>query len=111
MPARTGEQFLRGLKSPRDIWVDGGWVADVVDHPALGGAARALAAVYDLQHEAADICLMPTIDRMADLGLKAMWEDAHPNVTGWYDRFAARDAFARTYYAGTRLTEIFDSSG
>ncbi len=59
----------------------------------------------------ADICLMPTIDRMADLGLKAMWEESHPNVTGWYDRFAARDAFARTYYPGTRLTEIFDSAG
>ena len=58
----------------------------------------------------ADICLLPTIDRMADLGLKAMWEDAHPNVTGWYNRFAAREAFARTYYPGTRLTEIFDSA-
>ena len=59
----------------------------------------------------ADICLMPTIDRMADLGLQSMWEEAHPNVTGWYDRFAARDAFAWTYYRGTRLTEIFDSAG
>jgi len=59
----------------------------------------------------ADICLMPTIDRMADLGLQSMWEEAHPNVTGWYDRFAARDAFARTYYRCTRLTEIFDSAG
>ena len=59
----------------------------------------------------ADICLMPTIDRMADLGLSAMWEDAHPNVTAWYQRFAARPAFAKTYYPGTRLTEIFDSPG
>ena len=59
----------------------------------------------------ADICLMPNIDRMADLGLKAKWEDAHPNVTAWYDRFVAREAFARTYYPGTRLTEIFQSTG
>lgn len=56
----------------------------------------------------ADICLLPTIDRMVDLGFRAMWEDAHPHVTGWYGRFAARDAFAKTYYQGTRLTEIFD---
>ena len=59
----------------------------------------------------ADICLLPTIDRMADLGLKAMWEGTHPHVTGWYDRFAARDSFAKTYYLGTRLTEIFESAG
>jgi glutathione S-transferase len=59
----------------------------------------------------ADICLMPTIDRMADLGLQSMCEEEYPYVTGWYDRFAARDAFARTYYRGTRLTEIFDSAG
>ena len=48
---------------------------------------------------------------MADLGLQSMWEEAHPNITGWYVRFAARDAFARTYYRGTRLVEIFDSGG
>jgi 4-hydroxyphenylacetate 3-monooxygenase oxygenase component len=59
MPARTGEEFLRGLKTPREIWVDGERVADVVDHPALSGAAHALAAVYDLQQDAADLCLMP----------------------------------------------------
>ena len=40
---------------------------------------------------------------MADLSLQSMWEEAHPNVTSWYDNFAARDAFARTYYRGTRL--------
>jgi glutathione S-transferase len=54
---------------------------------------------------------MPTIDRMADLGLSAMWEDAHPNVTAWYQRFATRPAFAKTYYPGTRLTEIFELTG
>ena len=51
MPARTGEQFLAGLRGPREIWVDGERVRDVVDHPKLGGAARALAGVFDL-HQA-----------------------------------------------------------
>jgi len=59
----------------------------------------------------ADICLMPTIDRMADLSLQSMWEEVHPNVTGWYDSFAACDAFSRTYYRGTRLTGILNSAG
>jgi hypothetical protein len=54
---------------------------------------------------------MPTIDRIADLGVNFMWEEAHPNDTGWYGQFSACEAFAKTYYSGTRLTEIFDSAG
>jgi 4-hydroxyphenylacetate 3-monooxygenase len=59
MPARTGEQFLKGLRGPREVWVDGERIADVVDHPKLTGAAHALAEVFDLQHKHPDICLMP----------------------------------------------------
>jgi 4-hydroxyphenylacetate 3-monooxygenase oxygenase component len=59
MPARTGKEFLAGLRSPREVWVNGEKVTDVVSHPALAGAAATLGQVYDLQHQAADICLMP----------------------------------------------------
>jgi 4-hydroxyphenylacetate 3-monooxygenase len=59
MPARTGEQFLKGLRGPREVWVDGERVTDVVDHPKLGGAARALAEVFDLHHRHPNILLMP----------------------------------------------------
>src|SRR5476649_2132120 len=59
MPARTGEQFLKGLRGPRAIWVDGERVSDVVDHPKLTGAAHALAEIYDLQHTQAADCLTP----------------------------------------------------
>ena len=37
MPARTGKEFLGGLRGGREIWVDGERVSDVVDHPALRG--------------------------------------------------------------------------
>jgi 4-hydroxyphenylacetate 3-monooxygenase len=58
MPARTGEQFLKGLRGAREVWVGGDRVADVVDHPELTGAAHALAEVFDLQHQHADECLI-----------------------------------------------------
>jgi 4-hydroxyphenylacetate 3-monooxygenase oxygenase component len=58
MPARTGTEFLRGLKGAREVWVDGERVTDVTSHPAFAGAAHALADVFDLQHQAADVCLM-----------------------------------------------------
>lgn len=59
MPARTGAEFLRGLRDSRELWLGGQRVADPMDHPALRGAAQAIAAVYDLQHQYSDDCLMP----------------------------------------------------
>jgi 4-hydroxyphenylacetate 3-monooxygenase len=59
LPARTGEQFLRGLKDDREVWLGGEKVTDPVSHPALSGGAHAIAAVFDLQHARADVCLMP----------------------------------------------------
>ena len=59
MGARTGKQFLEGLRKPREIWVGDDKVDDVVSHPAFAGAAQTLAQIFDLQHEAADVCLMP----------------------------------------------------
>jgi len=59
MPARTGKEFLKGLRGAREVWVDGERVSDVVDHPKLSGAAQALAEVFDLHHKQADVCLMP----------------------------------------------------
>ena len=59
MPARAGQDFLRELKDDREIWVGSERVRDVAAHPAFAGAARSLAALFDLQHEAAAVCLMP----------------------------------------------------
>ncbi|MBV9248644.1 MAG: hypothetical protein JO227_05280 [Acetobacteraceae bacterium] len=45
MSARTGSEFLRGLRDEREIWVGGDRVYDPADHPALRGAAQVLAAI------------------------------------------------------------------
>lgn len=59
MAARTGAQFLEGLSSDREVWLEGERVKSIVDHPAFKGAANALAEVFDLQHCHAEDCLMP----------------------------------------------------
>jgi 4-hydroxyphenylacetate 3-monooxygenase len=59
MGARTGAEFLKGLKAPREVWVDGEKISDIVAHPAFAGAARTLAEVFDLQHRERATCLMP----------------------------------------------------
>lgn len=59
MPARTGAQFLRGLRDDREVWLGGDRIDDPAAHPALRGAAEALAAVFDLHHQHPADCLMP----------------------------------------------------
>ena len=59
MPARTGKEFLKSLRDDRQIWVGDERVRDVAGHPALAGAAHFVASLFDLQHEAASVCLMP----------------------------------------------------
>jgi glutathione S-transferase len=56
----------------------------------------------------ADVLVMPSIDRMADLGLSHIWESKYPNVTRWYDALQARPAFAKTYYPGARVSEFLE---
>jgi 4-hydroxyphenylacetate 3-monooxygenase len=52
MPARTGAQYLEGLRDGREIWLDGERVKDVTTDARLARAARSIAALYDLQHRA-----------------------------------------------------------
>ena len=58
MGARTGSQFLEGLrKTKREIWVDGERFEDVTAHPKLRGGVESLAAIFDRQHAYAADCL------------------------------------------------------
>jgi 4-hydroxyphenylacetate 3-monooxygenase oxygenase component len=61
--ARTGEQFLAGLRGDdREIWLEGERITDPSGHPKLAGAARSLARLFDLQHEDPATFLMDSPD-------------------------------------------------
>src|SRR3954464_8269452 len=81
MPARTGEQFLNGLRGPREIWVDGERIADVASHPKLRGAAHALAEIYDLQHVERTTCLMPDPETGEPIPARHMIPRAREDLT------------------------------
>ena len=54
MPARTGEQYLQGLRErPPEVWVGGQRVKDVTTHPGFANGARSVAALYDMQNDPA----------------------------------------------------------
>jgi 4-hydroxyphenylacetate 3-monooxygenase len=50
MPARTGAEYLAGLRNRKtEVWLRGERVTDVTTHPGLANGAKAIAALYDLQ--------------------------------------------------------------
>src|SRR5919201_3319393 len=52
MPARTGTEYLKGLQAqPREVWLRGERVKDVTTHPGLANGVRAIASLYDMQHD------------------------------------------------------------
>lgn len=54
MAARTGRQYIDGLRAqPREVWLGGERVKDVTTHPGLANGVRAIASLYDMQHDPA----------------------------------------------------------
>jgi 4-hydroxyphenylacetate 3-monooxygenase len=50
MAARTGSEYLRGLRErSAEIWLGNERVRDVTVHPALGRCARSVSRLYDMQ--------------------------------------------------------------
>lgn len=54
MGARTGQQFLDGLReNPREVYIEGELVTDVTEHRAFKNVLGSLAHLYDMQHDPA----------------------------------------------------------
>ncbi|MCH8799369.1 MAG: 4-hydroxyphenylacetate 3-monooxygenase, oxygenase component [Chloroflexi bacterium] len=52
MPARTGKQYIEGLRDrPPNLYMNGKLVKDATKQPGLEGGIRTLARLYDLQHD------------------------------------------------------------
>lgn len=70
--------------------------AALADGPWLVGGGLTLA----------DLCVVPTLDRMEDLGLAPMWDDL-PRVADWFARIKARPSYAKTFPEGARLSVAY----
>jgi len=57
MTARTGQQYIEGLKDNRTVWL-GAEKVDVVSHAAFAGSLGGMAGYFDWQHKYADDCLV-----------------------------------------------------
>lgn len=53
MGARTGQEYIDGLRDGRSMYVNGELVRDVTSYPPFRGVIRTLADLYDRQHDPA----------------------------------------------------------
>lgn len=60
--ARSGKEYISGLRDNREVWLGGRKLGDVTTEPAFQGALRSMAGLFDLQHEEADAMLVPNPD-------------------------------------------------
>ena len=52
MPARTGEEYVAGLREQApEVYIHGERVEDVTAHPALRNGVRTMASLYDMQND------------------------------------------------------------
>ena len=52
MPARTGAQYIAGLRDRAvEVYVSGEKVKDVTTHPGLSNGVHSVAKLYDMQHD------------------------------------------------------------
>ena len=68
-----------------------------------GGGPWLMGEAYSI----ADICAVPVLHRMAEMGMDAMWRADRPQVNDWYGRMKARPAFAAAFYPEARLAHYF----
>jgi len=85
---------------------------------ALGRLSRGVARIADWLEQKggpwllgdilsqADLCAMPVIVRMDDIGLYHLWDNL-PAIGAWLDRIRATPEFAQTYYDGSLLTQKY----
>lgn len=59
------------------------------------------------RYSIADICVLPVLHRMEEMGMAAMWRADMPRVTDWYGRAIARPSFAAAFYPEAKLAHHF----
>ena len=58
------------------------------------------------EYSLADICVIPVLVRLNDIGLSKLWADCD-NVGAWFSGFLQRDALQKTFYFGSLLSEQY----
>lgn len=80
------EQLDQSLERMESTLVGGAWL--IGDHYTI-----------------ADICMVPVLQRLEDLGMADYWVGRRPHVADWFERLKVRPAYSVAFYKGSRLCE------
>ena len=69
MGARTGSEYIDGLRDDREVWLGGERITDVTTHAAFAGSVAGMAGFFDWQHRFADDCLAPNPESGEPMGV------------------------------------------
>jgi len=58
------------------------------------------------EYSLADICIIPVIMRLNDIGMQDLWDDCE-HVAEWFARFRQREALQKAFYFGALLSEQY----
>ena len=74
MGARTGQEYVEGLRDGRSVYVNGELVRDVTSYPPFRGVIRTLADMYDRQHHPAykDLLTYPSPSQKSTIDFTAL---------------------------------------
>jgi len=95
MTARTGKQYMEGLRDDREVWL-GNEKVDVLKNETFAGSVKGMAGYFDYQHEHADACLAEDPETGKPMSASLIVPKNADDLTR---RGAAFDQFAR-YSAG-----------
>lgn len=95
MTARTGKQYIEGLREDRTVWL-GNEKVDILSHPVFAGSIKGMAGYFDWQNEHADDCLVPDPETGEPMSASLI---VPKNADDLKRRHKAFDRFAR-YSAG-----------
>jgi 4-hydroxyphenylacetate 3-monooxygenase len=84
---RTGNDYLQSLQDERCVYLDGGRLCDVSNHPALRNAVRSIAALYDFQSHPENTARM-TFETSTGRRVNRSWQ----LPTSYEDLVARREA-------------------
>lgn len=88
MGARTGREYIEGLRDGRSLYVNGELVRDVTRYPPFQGVIRTLADLYDRQHDPAykDLLTYPSPTSGAPVStsfiMAKSWDEMQQRVRG-----------------------------
>ncbi|MGH7908111.1 MAG: 4-hydroxyphenylacetate 3-hydroxylase family protein [Candidatus Binataceae bacterium] len=70
---RIGEEYIRGLRDGRAVYLDGDPVADVTTHPAFAAPIQRIAAVYDMARDPSRARNLTFVDEISGERISNMW--------------------------------------